>query len=74
MQVINSPCFQSLFIFSSRFIINIPPEQRTDLVRILFAVELAHWFYIDYHYEDDNDLHMCTIKDFAQQSKTICIK
>ena len=52
---------------SSRFIINIPAEQREDLVRVLFAVELAHWFFIDFYCEDSNDLHVCTIKDFAQQ-------
>lgn len=52
---------------SSRFIINIPAEQREDLVRVLFAVELAHWFFIDFYCEDSNDLHVCNIKDFAQQ-------
>jgi mRNA-decapping enzyme subunit 2 len=58
-----------LFCFiSSRFIINIPSEQRLDLVRILFAVELAHWFYIDFYYTDDNELCKCSLKDFAQQS------
>ncbi|UJR15093.1 hypothetical protein I4U23_002060 [Adineta vaga] len=51
----------------SRFIINIPAEQRDDLVRVLFAVELAHWFYIDFYCEDDDDLRICNIKDFAQQ-------
>ncbi|CAF1400332.1 unnamed protein product [Adineta steineri] len=51
----------------SRFIINIPAEQREDLVRVLFAVELAHWFFIDFYCEDYNDLHVCNIKDFAQQ-------
>ena len=54
---------------SSRFIINIPSEQREDLVRVLFAVELAHWFFIDFYCEDYNDLHVCNIKDFAQQSE-----
>ncbi|CAF1603366.1 unnamed protein product [Rotaria sp. Silwood1] len=51
----------------SRFIINIPAEQREDLVRVLFAVELAHWFFIDFYCEDYNDLHVCNIKEFAQQ-------
>ena len=53
----------------SRFIINIPAEQREDLVRVLFAVELAHWFFIDFYCEDYNDLHVCNIREFAQQSK-----
>ncbi|CAF2962071.1 unnamed protein product [Rotaria sp. Silwood2] len=51
----------------SRFIINIPAEQRDDLVRVLFAVELAHWFYIDFYCEDDDDLYICNIREFAQQ-------
>ncbi len=74
MQVIHKGLNYSLicfvFIFS-RFIINIPSEQRVDLVRILFAVELAHWYYIDFYCEDDNELHTCGIKDFAHQSKVI---
>ena len=53
----------------SRFIINIPSEQRDDLVRVFFAVELAHWYFIDFYYEDDTDLPKCHIKDFADQSK-----
>ena len=57
-----------VFIVYSRFIINIPAEQREDLVRVLFAVELAHWFFIDFYCEDYNDLHVCSIKEFAQQS------
>ncbi len=59
-------------VFSSRFIINIPAEQREDLVRVLFAVELAHWFFIDFYCEDYNDLHVCNIKEFAQQSIYHC--
>lgn len=59
-----------IFFSTSRFIINIPAEQREDLVRVLFAVELAHWFFIDFYCEDYNDLHVCNIKEFAQQSKT----
>lgn len=51
----------------SRFIINIPLERRDDLVQILFAVESAHWFYIDVYCEDDHELNPCNIKDFAQQ-------
>ncbi len=66
--------YKTFFILSSRFIINIPAEQRDDLVRVLFAVELAHWYYIDYYCEDDNDLYICNIKEFAQQSKIELIR
>ena len=31
----------------SRFIINVPQEERKDLIRICFQIELAHWFYDD---------------------------
>ena len=31
----------------SRFIINVPEEERKDLIRICFQIELAHWFYVD---------------------------
>lgn len=43
----------SLFLFFSlllsRFIINVPEEERTDLIRIFFQIEIAHWFYLDFY-------------------------
>lgn len=33
---------------ASRFIINIPVEERSDLIRLCFQIELAYWFYIDF--------------------------
>ncbi|XP_014259957.1 uncharacterized protein LOC106672780 [Cimex lectularius] len=33
----------------SRFIINVPEEERNDLIRLCFQIELAHWFYIDFY-------------------------
>lgn len=38
----------------SRFIINVPEEERKDLVRICFQIELAHWFYLDFYCEEEN--------------------
>ncbi|XP_050664801.1 m7GpppN-mRNA hydrolase [Leptidea sinapis] len=50
----------------SRFIINLPPEDRGNLVRICFQIELAHWFYLDYYCTDDsNRLNPCGIREFA---------
>ncbi|KAI8433975.1 hypothetical protein MSG28_012126 [Choristoneura fumiferana] len=50
----------------SRFIINLPAEERDDLVRICFQMELAHWFYLDYYCTDEStSLHPCGIRDFA---------
>lgn len=35
----------------SRFIINVPEEERSDLIRIFFQIEIAHWFYLDFYCE-----------------------
>ena len=51
----------------SRFIINIPEEERTDLIRIFFQIELAHWFYLDFYCQDNIDLKACGIKEFSKQ-------
>ncbi|XP_077285434.1 decapping mRNA 2 [Arctopsyche grandis] len=51
---------------SSRFIINIPEEDRADLVRICFQIELAHWFYLDFYCPDESyNVHPCGMKEFA---------
>lgn len=49
----------------SRFIINIPEEERQDLIRIFFQIELAHWFYLDFYCEENADLKQCGIKEFS---------
>lgn len=50
----------------SRFIINLPPEDRSNLVRICFQIELAHWFYLDYYCTDESTrLNPCGIREFA---------
>ncbi|XP_064607984.1 m7GpppN-mRNA hydrolase-like [Liolophura sinensis] len=51
----------------SRFIINIPEEERQDLVRIFFQIELAHWFYLDFYCAETPELRACGIKDFSAQ-------
>lgn len=50
----------------SRFIINIPLEERSDLIRVCFHIELAHWFYIDYYCSEDEKLPKCQFKEFAR--------
>lgn len=50
----------------SRFIINIPQEERSDLTRVCFHIELAHWFYIDYYCSEQKDLPKCQFKEFAR--------
>ncbi|XP_046370727.2 m7GpppN-mRNA hydrolase-like [Haliotis rufescens] len=49
----------------SRFIINIPEEERQDLIRIFFQVELAHWFYLDFYCAENPELKTCGIKEFS---------
>ncbi|CAI9730826.1 m7GpppN-mRNA hydrolase-like [Octopus vulgaris] len=51
----------------SRFIINIPQEERLNPIRIFFQIELAHWFYLDFYCIENPDLHTCGIKDFSSQ-------
>merc|ERR1711874_297440 len=31
-----------------RFLINLPDWEKTDLIRVCFQMELAHWFFIDF--------------------------
>lgn len=51
----------------SRFIINIPEEERQDLIRVFFQIELAHWFYLDFYCVENAELKTCGIKDFSAQ-------
>ncbi|KAL5004972.1 hypothetical protein ScPMuIL_018428 [Solemya velum] len=46
----------------SRFIINIPEEERQDRIRIFFQIELAHWFYLDFYCAEDNELRTLLFK------------
>ncbi|KAF8794300.1 m7GpppN-mRNA hydrolase like protein [Argiope bruennichi] len=51
---------------SSRFIINVPEEERVDLIRLCFQIELAHWFYLDFYCEEDSKLPKVALKDFIR--------
>ncbi|CAH1393449.1 unnamed protein product [Nezara viridula] len=51
----------------SRFIINVPDEERRDLIRICFQIESAHWFYLDFYSKHFPTKKPCGIKEFAQQ-------
>lgn len=61
------------FLSSSRFIINIPDEERQDLIRVFFQIELAHWFYLDFYCAENVELRTCGIKDFSAQNILNCI-
>ncbi|XP_073990530.1 decapping mRNA 2 isoform X2 [Rhodnius prolixus] len=51
----------------SRFIINVPEEERNDIIRLCFQIELAHWFYLDFYTRGLRDKKTCGIKEFAFQ-------
>jgi mRNA-decapping enzyme subunit 2 len=66
-------CFY--YLFCSRFIINVPVEERKDLVRICFQIELAHWYYLDFYCADDkaeNKLKPCGMKEFTAHMFQVC--
>lgn len=46
----------------SRFLVNIPPEETKDTIRICFAVEQAHWHYTDFCLEDNPLLPVLNLK------------
>lgn len=53
---------------ASRFIINVPDMELSNLIRICFQIELAHWFYLDFFSAiEDKKLQPCGIKPFAMQ-------
>lgn len=51
---------------ASRFIINIPEEERKDPIRLCFQIELAFWFYLDFYCPEDAATRPCNMKDFTQ--------
>ena len=51
----------------SRFLINIPHNEKNDMVRICFQIELAHWYYIDFCRRENPDLPACGMKSFISK-------
>ncbi|XP_034248522.1 m7GpppN-mRNA hydrolase [Thrips palmi] len=54
-----------LYDLISRFIINIPADERKNMVRICFQIEIAHWFYLDFYCTENPQLKTCTMKEFT---------
>ncbi|XP_075542312.1 m7GpppN-mRNA hydrolase-like [Dermacentor variabilis] len=50
----------------SRFIINIPEEERKDPIRLCFQVELAYWFYLDFYCPENPAYPQCNMREFTQ--------
>ena len=53
----------------SRFIINVPEEERKDLIRICFQIELAHWFYVDEYVKGDEIYFIFNVTQFSYISR-----
>jgi mRNA-decapping enzyme subunit 2 len=44
-----------------------PEGELSDLIRLFFQIELAHWFFLDFYCtQDENSVYSCGIKQFAQ--------
>lgn len=50
----------------SRFLLNIPQQEKEDMVRLCFQIELAHWFYLDFCRPEDPSLPDCRMYEFAK--------
>ena len=46
----------------SRFLVNIPPEETENTIRICFAVEQAHWHFTDFSMEENPKLPALNMK------------
>eukprot|EP00731_Ephydatia_muelleri_P016730 Em0009g1154a len=49
---------------ATRFLINLPDEEKNDMLKLCSHMELAHWFYLDHLQPNDPSLPKCNIKEF----------
>ncbi|KAF0986094.1 hypothetical protein HZS_5858 [Henneguya salminicola] len=49
-----------------RFIFAAPTSEKSSLIRMMFRVELAHWFYWDYHCKKDIKLPKVKFRQFLE--------
>jgi mRNA-decapping enzyme subunit 2 len=61
----NTPPEDILDDISSRFIINVPEDERYDITRMMFQIELAHWFYLDIFCDEIASLPKLSFKNFT---------
>jgi mRNA-decapping enzyme subunit 2 len=61
-----------------RFLHNLPDGEKTNRVRVMFQIEQAHWFYIDFYCAPEReacDGNLCKrlgFKDFVRQIFAHC--
>ena len=58
----------------SRFLLNIPTTEKDDMIRLMFQVELAHWFYIDFHRVEDPSLPEMRLPQFSGRMTNFIFK
>lgn len=56
----------------TRFVINVPKEEKSDVIRVCFQIELAHWFYLDHCLQEFENLQAVGMKQFARQVFKAC--
>jgi len=64
--------FEILDEIATRFLMNLPEEERKDLVNVCFKIEAAHWFYMDHVSSQENQClrsdqrwEGCSMREFA---------
>ncbi|KAI2810057.1 mRNA-decapping enzyme subunit 2 [Blomia tropicalis] len=50
---------------ATRFVLNMPTEEKDDPIRICFQIEIAFWFYTDFYCEMFSNLPRLKLKRFA---------
>jgi len=45
----------------------VPDDERSNMIRLFFSIELAHWFFIDFIIPETPGLKIVGIKEFANQ-------
>ena len=61
-----------LNLLCSRFLINIPVEEKCDPVKLCYHIELAHWFYLDFMRSEETSLPACSFKEFIATGVCMC--
>jgi len=57
---------QTMKDLAARFVLNCPPEDISTPVRLMFQIEEANWFYLDYARVQNKNLPLLRLKGFVQ--------
>lgn len=64
MSIVSLILVSTLTLRCSRFLINLPDDEKKDPVKLFTHLELAHWFYLDLLRPEDHTLPACNFKEF----------